>query len=188
MLKKIRELANIKQEIDSLARSMELNRKSLDAFESSFKAFEGQLKGMHKSHDHMLDKFKEEIDSIDELKQRMHEELYDLKLIKSQVKNRIIEKFEQELSQELKISLEMLKQQMGSYSQVREDISNLSAKAVKASEGVDKLIEISSSIRKEDFELKKCADELRKNDKEKLELMKRIDGLERLISKMRRRR
>ena len=39
----------------------------------------------------------------------------------------------------------------------------------------------------EDFELSKHAQMLRNNDKEKLELMKKIDTLERLIARQRRR-
>ena len=53
---------------------------------------------------------------------------------------------------------------------------------------IDKFKEIASQVNKGDFELKKCADELRKGDKEKLELMRKIDNLERLVSKMRQRR
>ena len=51
---------------------------------------------------------------------------------------------------------------------------------------MNKFTEISRNIKQGDFELTKYANKLLEADKEKLELMRKIDTLERLISKMRR--
>ena len=56
-----------------------------------------------------------------------------------------------------------------------------------ATEEINKFIEISRSIKEEDFELTKFARHLMDMDREKLELMRKIDTLERLVSKIRRR-
>ena len=54
------------------------------------------------------------------------------------------------------------------------------------SEEIGKFVEISKNIRKEDFELTKFARHLLEMDREKLELMRKIDTMERLVSKIRR--
>ena len=51
---------------------------------------------------------------------------------------------------------------------------------------LNNISEIGKNIRKEDFELSRFGNQLMQMDKEKLELMRKIDTLERLISRMRR--
>ena len=52
----------------------------------------------------------------------------------------------------------------------------------------DKFMEISRNIKAKDFEMEKFAAELLKRDQEKLELMRKIDTLERMLASMQRRR
>jgi len=51
---------------------------------------------------------------------------------------------------------------------------------------LNNIAEIGRRIKKEDFELSRYANEIWRADKEKLELMRKIDTLERLIAQIRR--
>lgn len=102
------------------------------------------------------------------------------------MQKRIVEKFEEELDKELKIQMETLKIDAGSYNELKENIAKITDKVNNLSEEINKFTAISSSIKKEDFELTRFANQLREADKEKLELMEKINTLERLVSKMRR--
>ena len=52
---------------------------------------------------------------------------------------------------------------------------------------LSKFLDISRNIKKEDFELVRHSRNLAEMGREKLELMRKIDNLERMLSKMRRR-
>ena len=113
-------------------------------------------------------------------------ELFQFKLLKGQMQKNIIEKFEEELDKELKIQIDKLKIDSEKYNELKDHISEITNKVNNLGEEINKFVAISSNIKKEDFELTRFANQLHEMDKEKLELMQKIDTLERLISKMRR--
>jgi len=113
-------------------------------------------------------------------------ELYEFNLIKSQMQKKILDKFEQELQKDLEVNREALKKDVEDYDALRRNMGDVALRLKSANDGIIKFVEISKSIRKEDFELTKFARQLLEMDREKLELMRKIDTLERLVSKMRR--
>ena len=78
------------------------------------------------------------------------------------------------------------KKDSDNYNELKENINKITEKVNNLSEEINKFTEISRNIKKEDFELTRFAHQLIEMDKEKLELMQKIDTLERLVSKMRR--
>lgn len=187
MIQKIRDLMKIKEEIDNIKNSVDGNKKSFDSFREKFLGFESELIKTKEIQKEFLNNLKENLNVIKDVKEELRNEVYQFKLLKSQLQNKLIEKFEGELRNELKVNLDNLKNDLNSYNDTKKSISTILDKTENLSGEIGKFIEISRNIKKEDFELKKFADELKKADKEKLDLMRRIDTLERLISKMRRR-
>ena len=51
---------------------------------------------------------------------------------------------------------------------------------------INKFLAISRNIKEKDFEMTHFARQLREGDREKLELMRKVDTMERLVSRMRR--
>jgi len=133
-----------------------------------------------------LTNFKDNLNIISESKESLKKEVYDFRLLKAQTQKNILEKFEQELSKELKVYSEKLKNDLTEYNKLKEQTSFILAQIKNLSGEINKFTEVSQNIKKEDFELTKHAAKLQEADKEKLELMRKIDTLERLISKMRR--
>ena len=82
---------------------------------------------------------------------------------------------------------EALKKDAEDYNELRKKVAEILSRLNLTSEEINKFIEIGKSIKKEDFELTKFARNLMEMDREKLELMRKIDTLERLVSKIRRR-
>ena len=97
-----------------------------------------------------------------------------------------MEKFEEELQKDLQVNRESLKKDAEDYSELRKRVAEILSRLNMTSGEINKFLEISRSIRKEDFELTKFARHLLETDREKLELMRKIDTLERLVSKIRR--
>ncbi|MBI4452050.1 hypothetical protein HY637_01350, partial [Candidatus Woesearchaeota archaeon] len=124
---------------------------------------------------------------IKNIRHEFEKELFQFQLLKSQMQRTIIQKFEEELDKELKIQMEALKNDAKEHNEIKQGIKYVTMQLNNLSDEVSKFMLISRSIRKEDFELTKFANQLLGLDKEKLELMRKIDALERLVSKIRRR-
>ena len=87
---------------------------------------------------------------------------------------------------ELKQQLERIKTDVNSYNELKRELTIINNTITKLDAEIKKFTEISQHIKAKDFELEKYSRELSKRDNEKLELMKKIDTLERLLGKERR--
>ena len=113
--------------------------------------------------------------------------MVEFKLLKGQLQRKILEKFEEELQKDLEVNREALKKDTQDYTELRKKVAEILSRLNLTTEEITKFVEIGRNIKKEDFELTKFARHLLEMDREKLELMRKIDTLERLVSKIRRR-
>ena len=134
-----------------------------------------------------LNIFKDNLTVIKNLREDFGKELYEFKLLKGQLQRKILDKFEEELQKDLEVNRDSLKKDTFEYNELRGKVSEVLSRLNLTSEEITKFTEISKSIKKEDFELTKFARQIVDMDREKLELMRKIDNLERLVSKIRRR-
>jgi len=188
MLQKIKDLMQIKELIDETNKKVESHSNDVNSLKEQLTVLNselGEIKGHQKE---FLTNFKDNLNIIGESKESLKKEVYDFKLLKAQTQKNILEKFEQELSSELKVNSEKLKNDLNEYNKLKEQTANTLNEIKNLSTEINKFKEISQNIKKGDFELVKFANQLQEADKEKLNLMKKIDTLERLISKMRRQR
>ena len=116
----------------------------------------------------------------------MSKEVYDFKLLKAQLQKKLLDKFEEELKQELTLNMEVLRKDISDYEEMKNSVKEMLKKTELAKQEMGKWLDISGSIKAADFELHRFARQLQQADSEKLELMRKIDTLERLVSKMRR--
>ena len=131
-------------------------------------------------------KAKDVVNVIKEISHNFEKEFFQFKLLKSQMQKKLMEKFEEELDKERKIQSEKLEGDGKIYQELKENISEIIKKVNRLGDEINKFIEISQTIKKEDFEMTRFANKLREMDKEKLDLMRKLDTMERLVSKMRR--
>ena len=180
----------IKEQIDVIKNNLNYTTNSMNDLKTEIGTLKQQINenisSINDKNNEFFKNFDENLNLIKNTKQNFEKELFDFKLLKSQMQKRIVEKFEEELDKELKIQMETLKIDAGSYNELKENIAKITDKVNNLSEEINKFTAISSSIKKEDFELTRFANQLREADKEKLELMEKINTLERLVSKMRR--
>lgn len=188
MIQKIKDLIAIKGEIDKVKESWNSTKESLESFQQKFDKLHKELEEVKNNQTEFLKNFQEKTNETQALNEELKQEVHNFKLLKTQLQNKLIEKFEEELQNELKVNIEKLKSDFCQYNEIQNNVSLLLNKTKTVSEEIAKFSEICKNIKKEDFELEKFANQLRMADKEKLDLMKRIDTLERLISKIRRQR
>ena len=187
MLQKIKDLMRAKEEIDVINRNIEENSKIISELKDELNSLKKELMENKKIQDEFLKNFKENLAVIKNLREDFGKELVEFKLLKGQLQKKILEKFEEELQKDLKVNRESLMKDAEDYSELRKKVAEILSKLNLTTGEIDKFTEISRNIRKEDFELTKFARHLLDMDREKLELMRKIDTLERLVSKIRRR-
>ena len=186
MIKKIKSLFEIEDKINDINNKINDNNAKINELSSNFDNFKNKFSEVKNAQDELLKNLKDNIDIIKGLRGDFEKELYEFNLIKSQMQKKILDKFEQELQKDLELNRETLKKDVEDYDALRRNIGDMALRLKSANDGIIKFIEISKSVRKEDFELTRFARQLFDADREKLELMRKIDTLERLVSQMRR--
>jgi len=190
MIQKIKDLMAIKGHIDVIKNNLNYTTNSVNDLKSEIGTLKEQINEniseINNKNNEFLKNFNENVNVIKELRHDFEKELFDFKLLRSQLQKKIIEKFEEEVSKELKIQIDTLKNDSETYNELKENINRITEKVTILSQEINKFIAISSSIKKEDFELTRFTNKVLEMDREKLELMNKIDTLERLVSKIRR--
>ena len=187
MITKIKELIDVKNNLEELRKSVNDNKSASSELKNELELLKKELNETQKTQQEFLGSFRENLTVIKNLREDFGKELYEFKLLKGQLQRKILEKFEEELQKDLEISRESLKKDANEYNELRSKVAAILSRLNLTSEEINKFIEISKNIKKEDFELTKFGRHLLEMDKEKLELMRKIDTLERLVSKIRRR-
>ncbi|HII65047.1 TPA: hypothetical protein HA280_06040 [Candidatus Woesearchaeota archaeon] len=134
----------------------------------------------------MLSEMRDSLGMFSTIREDLSKEVYDFKLLKAQLQKKLLDKFEEELKQELTLNMEVLRKDISDYEEMKNSVKEMLKKTELVKQEMGKWLDISGSIKAADFELHRFARQLQQADSEKLELMRKIDTLERLVSKMRR--
>ena len=189
MIQKIKGLMRIKEEIDKINDKLNNTTEIVDNLKNEVTTLKeqinNQISNINKNSE-LLKNFDENINLMNNIKDNFEKELFDFKLLKSQTQRKILEKFEEELQKELQLRLGSLNKDAEEYNELKKLIANISLKVNTLSGEIDKFVNISKNLKEKDFEMTHFAKQLLELDKEKLELMRKIDSLQRLVSRMRR--
>ncbi len=186
MIEKIKNLLKMQEEVDVLKSKLDAHSLSVDTFTKEMSAIHAELATVRKSQQELLKELESSLGMFSQIKEDMSKEVYDFKLLKSQLQKKLLDKFEEELRQELKLNVSSLRKDLSDYEEMKDSVKELLKKTELTKQEMGKWMEISKSVKQSDFELNKFAHQLKHADSEKLELMRKIDTLERMISKMRR--
>ena len=190
MIDKIRDLMTMKEQVDVIKNNLNYTTSSVSELKTEIESLRQQLsenaENINSRNGEFFKNFDENMNLIKNLRHDFEKELFDFKLLRSQMQKKIIEKFEEELDKELNVQMEKLRNDADVYNELKKNITEISNKVNELSSEINKFTEISKNIRKEDFEMTRFAHQLVEMDKEKLELMNKIDSLQRLVGKMRR--
>ena len=190
MIQKIKELMRVKEEVDKINDRLNNTTSSVRNLQNEIELLREEshehVKKINEKNNEFFRNFDENVNLMKNIKDNFENELFDFKLLKSQTQKKILEKFEEELQNELKIKLENLNKDANEYNELKQQISNITLKVNSLSEEINKFLAISKNIKERDFEMTHFARQLLEMDRDKLELMRKIDTMERLVSRMRR--
>ncbi len=186
MIESIKNLLKMQEEVDALKAKLDSHSQSVDTFTSEMTALHAELSALRQAQHDLTNDLKANMGMFAAIREEMSREVYDFKLLKSQLQKKLLDKFEEELKQELKVNVDSLRKDMQDYEDMKSSVKELLKKTELTKQEMGKWMEISTQVKAADFELVKFARQLQHADSEKLELLRKIDTLERMVSKMRR--
>ena len=110
----------------------------------------------------------------------------DFKVMKSRMQNKVFDEISRSFKSKLDDEIEKIRRDMNDFALAKENVERVLGEVSKLSMKIEEFNAVAQNIKQEDFELSKFANKIFAEDKNKLELMKRIDNLEKLIAKQRR--
>ena len=168
------ELSNIKQQI------MELNHNICGIKE----AFASQINEVKEMHNLFLKTFKQDLEKVEDFNKQFEGLVEDFRTQRHKMQELAYEKTSAGIQKEI----DRLNIDVSRYNELKGEIDGISPLIMNLKDEVSKFKEISQKLKSQDFELLKFTDKVAHIENEKAELSRKIDSLQRLISKERRRR
>jgi len=183
MINRIRELMQLKEAVDALTKQSkeleEANNKSCAAFEE----VKEQLSELKTHNSKLLAQAKSDVDEMKSLRQSLQQELYDFRLFKKELKKDMLGKAEKEFSE----AKDLMEGEVSAFNEAKRKIDLKLNSIDKLDSEIRRLAEVTKNIKAQDFELVRHKKDMDILNKEKLELLRKIDSLERLVARYRRR-
>ncbi|MCF7872058.1 hypothetical protein K9L97_03415 [Candidatus Woesearchaeota archaeon] len=170
------------KDVENFNESLKVKLNSVEGFVSGFDV---KLKDVHNDVVESFDSFKlslsDELSRLGALNDEFEKRINNFKFLESNLQKKLGEKAEFELKDQLKD----LSKTANEYKKIEKDIVESKDSLSYLNRILGDLVDISKSIRKEDFVLSKHAKNLELADKEKLNLIRENENLKRLIGKLR---
>ncbi|MBS3121779.1 hypothetical protein J4434_02765 [Candidatus Woesearchaeota archaeon] len=141
----------------------------------------------HSENSNHLNQFQQELGEIKNTRNNISEELNELKLLKTHIKQRLVEELTNEFKTELKSEVERIKTDVKSYNDLKQTLQGVVITIANLKGEIEKFNNIAKDVKEKDFLLERHAKQLQNFADEKVELLQKINTLERLIGKERRR-
>jgi len=179
-------MVNLREDVDILNTNFMVNKKLVEELAAEYKNELESLKEIKEYQTEFLAEFKQNTKTINRLREQMEVELDAIKSVKFDMQKEMVKKFETELNHLLGTFKKELSLDKEQYENVKRQIEAAAQNLFILHGEVAKLLDVSKRIKKGDFELQKYQENVLKEDRNKLELMKRVDDLERMIARMKR--
>ncbi|MBT3304343.1 hypothetical protein HN592_03715 [Candidatus Woesearchaeota archaeon] len=165
----------VKNQNIELARLKESNEELTQELDDS----RNNLKALAEQLNFLTETFKQ-------INSEFRSELSDTKLFLSKAKKDLVNDLSVEFSTEMQARTKSLTEDLDSFKELKTKIDAMSEDSSNMKSEIAKFINIAQTVKKGDFDLSKYAKTLDEGNQEKLELLRKVDSLERFIAKQRR--
>ena len=194
MLSKVKDLMGVGSRVDEasckikeLAKDVSVMSKEMAAFRKEVAGLKDEVGGLNANAQGALSEISVQLDNVHKTNEEFKKELYDFKMIKSDIKSKLVSELVESFREELKAETRKLDVDVKAFNDLKEELCIIVTKFKAVESEVAKFKEIAGQLKSADFQLANYAKELTKNDQEKLRLMERVEYLERLVAKERKR-
>jgi chromosome segregation ATPase len=193
MISKVKDLMAVGEKLDSVSKKVSAVKKEVDSQSEDLAGFSKEVSSLKvemAKFNTDASKFCTNVGSQAELLMKaradLEKEVYDFKLIKADIKSKLVSELAEDFRHQLKKEAEKLDTDVKHFNELKDELSKIVSKFKSVEAEIDKFKAIANQVKAADFQLERHAKELAKADEEKLKLLQKIDHLERLVSKMRR--
>ena len=179
-------LEDISKKVKSASKDISDQSKELSTMKEGVAGMKLELVGLREENKRFSEHVKLQTDCIKNVNEELKKELYDFKLIKSDIKSKLVSELAQDFRNQLREETKKLDTDVKQFNDLKTELSGIVAEFHSVEGEIRRFKEIASRIKTADFELVKHARELDKADSEKIRMLQKIDQLEHLVSKMRR--
>tara|TARA_Y100000310_G_C20659642_1_gene803988 strand:+ start:186 stop:758 length:573 start_codon:yes stop_codon:yes gene_type:complete len=144
-----------------------------------------ELDDSRQSMQQLQETLQETTQTLSQSVKQMNNEVVELKLYLSKTRKELVTDLTSEFSQEMKNTTGQLLDDVQSLKKLKDSFASVEDDLSAMRNDVLKFLAISEKVSETDFELTNYQKTLEMNDKEKLDLLRKIDSLERLVAKQR---
>jgi len=187
MIQKIRDLVRVQEELGNLQKQFDQHTVIASQLNDHISSLKTEIEGLKKTQTVLVQSLSDDSSSVSTAREELQKEIADFKILKSRVEKKLVQLFEEEVKGEIQSRFNEMSRQLSKFDELGRQVGQINQKTISLSSDIDKFTAISKGLKATDFELREYAKALKEADQEKLELMRKIDKLETLVAKMRRR-
>lgn len=176
----------IETRMKRLQREMKNTTRTLAEQQEENIALIKHIKELNKQHAILSEEVSATNEKLKEATKQIEKATSEIQIFKPSVETKLINQITQKLESELANATNKIHAEANGFSQAKEVFKEHLKESKETMEEMKKLREVISKIDEKDFALEEYAKQLDKNDREKVKMMKRIDDLENMLAKMKR--
>jgi len=191
MLGKIRDALEAKKMAEGVSAQLENQQQklseqktSIDNLTNSVSELTDVVSTLKSYQQELQASYTEGITAAQKLKSELASNVVNIQVLKGQLQNHIVNKVSEELQQ----FVGQFKGKVDEMSKLQSEMLLIATDVNKVRDELNRFTAVSTRLKDMDFQLTNYALKLESNDKEKLQLMRQIDSLQRLVSKLRQQR
>jgi len=144
------------------------------------------IEELNKQHSILSEEISETNKKLKEATKEIEKATSEIQVFKPSVETKLINQLTQKMESELANATNKIYAEANGFAEAKEVFSKHIKQSQETTDEMEKLRNIISKIDEKDFTLEAYAKQLDKNDREKVKMMKRIDDLENMLAKMKR--
>jgi chromosome segregation ATPase len=195
LLSKVKEVLAASENLDEISKKVKAvskgvteQSKELAALRKEVSDIKSAVRGLCSSVSKMSASLDSQMGDVYRATDDLKEEVYDFKLIKAEIKSKLVSELTDDFRKHLSEETRKLDVDVKSFNELKEELSRLVTKFRSVEGEIEKFRAIAQEVKAADFQLSRHAKELAAADSEKLKLLQKIDQMESLVAKMRRSR
>ena len=151
MINKIKGLIEIKEIVEEMSKKFENNANSVIELTKTIESMKLEVDSLRNSQKNLVKELKSDSESIKELKNDFQKEITDFKLVKSRLEKTLVEKFEEEIKEDLLQRFDRLDKQVQNFENLGGKVAAIANRVVLLSSELQKFTDISEELKKVDF-------------------------------------
>ncbi|MCA9478451.1 MAG: hypothetical protein KC535_04870 [Nanoarchaeota archaeon] len=193
VLNKIKNMLSHDEVIEALENKVKESLEKVNALTSTIDQWQEEQKKLSELTTHLLkdqQKLTKQVqksqEQIEIAQEKLNRAVSEILIFKPKLEKDLAGKFEQTLQKQLDEATKDLNVDVDEHKKAQDILSRTQESQKQLLKEITSLQDIAKHLKAEDFALSKHAKELHLKDQEKLRLLKRVDDLEKLLAKMKR--